>query len=265
MDVKIETVTPERAEAWLNANKNNRKLRDGVVEQYQSDMEKGCWTQCTAPIAFYEDGDLADGQHRLFAVVYSGKSQRFSIMRGLKREDGLNIDTGLTRTVVDNGRISGMDHGLSNELVAIARAVHMGSATAGRMSNAEKLAIVSEHREAAQWAVSNGPKGKNIRNSVVQGAIARAWYWEPDKDKLRWFCDVLSDGFSQGDHESAAVCLRNYMLERAGVASSSAMWVDTFYKAQAAIQKFMHGHKLTVIRKINEEAYPLKKKRNIRK
>lgn len=261
MDVRIETVTPAVAQAWLNANKTNRKLRDGIVEQYAADMKAGNWTRCTAPIAFYEDGDLADGQHRLWAVVESDTSQQFTILRGLDRASGLNIDTGLARSIVDNGRISGLDQGLSYELVATARATALGVSSTGRLSNAAKLQVVADHREAAQWAVSNGPRGKHIRNAIVLGAIARAWYWETDKDKLRRFGDVMTDGFSQGDHESAAVCIRNYMLAKAGIAASSAMWVDTFYKVQAAISKFMAGNKLTVIRSVSEEAYPLKRRR----
>lgn len=265
MSIRVETVTPAQAENWLNSNKNNRKMRDGVAEQYAQDMRDGKWTRCVAPIVFYEDGDLADGQHRLWAIVISGTSQEFAILRGLDRASGLNIDTGLSRSLVDAGRISGLDTSLSYELVAVARAVALGTPAMGRQSNAQKLAVVAEHREAAQWACSNGPKGKNIRNAVVLGAIARAWYWEQDKDKLRRFCDVLTDGFSQGDDESAAVAIRNYLIQKAGIAASSGLWTDTFTKVQGAIEKFMKGHKLTVIRGVGAEAYPLKKRRNLRR
>lgn len=261
MHIAVETITPETAQAWLNQNKTNRKLRDGIVEQYAADMRAGAWTQCTAPIVFYADGDLADGQHRLWAVVESETTQQFTIMRGLDRNSGLNIDTGLARSIVDNGRISGLDESLSYELVATARACALGVSAMGRMSNAAKLQVVADYREAAQWAVSHGPRGKHIRNAPVLGAIARAWYWEQDKDRLARFGQVMGDGFSQGDSESAAVCIRNYMLTKAGVATASTMWVDTFTKVQAAIGKFMKGHKLTVIRSINEETYPLKRRR----
>src|SRR4051794_1259299 len=117
MQVTVEKIGPKKAEQWINANKTNRSLRAGVVEQYAGDMRNGNWTQCTAPIAFYEDGDLADGQHRLYAIVESDTTQTFSVARGLERRDGLNIDTGLVRSVVDNARISGLETGLSNYIV----------------------------------------------------------------------------------------------------------------------------------------------------
>lgn len=261
METTVMNVTPAMAEQWLNANKTNRSMRGGVAEQYANDMRAGRWTQCTAPIAFYDDGDLADGQHRLFAVADSGITQRFVVMRGLAREDGLNIDTGLGRTVVDNGRISGLDPGLSPALVGTARATAHGMPSSGRLSNAQKLEIVNEHREAASYAISKMPHTKNICNSAVLGAVARAWYYETDLDRLEKFCKALGTGFSDGDADSAAVAMRNYLLSNGGLASTTAMWRDTFLKTQNAIHYFMKRQRLTVIKGVKDEAYPLAKKR----
>lgn len=260
-DTQMMNVTPKMAEQWINSNTCNRSLRDGVVEQYAADMRAGNWTQCTAPICFYENGELADGQHRLYALIESQTTQRFTIMRGLSREDGLNIDTGLGRTVVDNGRISGLDPNLSPALVGTARAVESGMPSMGRMSNAQKLAIVAQHREACEWAVSHVPHAKNICNSVVLGAVARAWYWERNHARLDEFCKVIGTGFSSGEADSAAVAMRNYLLQNAGIAASAAMWRDTFLKVQNAIHYFMDGKRLTVIKSVKEDAYPLKVRR----
>ncbi len=260
-DTMMVNITPKMAEQWLNTNTSNRSLRAGVVEQYAADMKAGNWTQCTAPICFYDDGDLADGQHRLYAVVESQTTQRFMVMRGLSREDGLNIDTGLGRTVVDNGRISGLDTGLSAALVGTARAVASGMPSMGRMSNAQKLAVVSQHREACEWAVSHVPHTKNICNSVVLGAVARAWYVERDHERLAEFCKVIGTGFANGDGDTAAVAMRNYMLQNAGIASGAAMWRDSFLKVQNAIHYFMERRRLTVIKSVKEDTYPLKVKR----
>lgn len=257
MDTRTETITPAKAEAWLNTNTSNRKLRSGVVEQYASDMKAGRWTRCLMPIAFYADGELADGQHRLWAIVESSTSQEFLIARGLSRKDGLNIDTGLNRSVVDNSRISGVGGNMSNELVSVARATHFGLPSMGRASNAQKIELVELHRDACTWAIANGPKGKGIRNAITLAAVARAWYANPDLARLRRFGDVMSDGFSQGDEESAAVAIRNYLQTKGAVLASSALWADTFLKVQNAIVYFLAGRKLTVIKGVKEEAYPL--------
>lgn len=264
MEVKLESVTPEKAEVWLNKNNNNRNLRDGVAEQYANDMRNGNWTQCPESISFYDDGDLADGQHRLWAIIESGTTQRFPIVRGLNRQDGLNINTGLSRTIIDNGRISGLDTELSHTLVAAARAVELGAVTTSRQSNADKLVVVTKHREACTWAINHLPFAKNIRNAITLGAISRAYYVETDHEKLARYCQVLATGFADGEHESAAVAMRNYLLAKGALTTHHSLWRDTFLKVQSSIANFMKGRKLTVIRGVAEETYPLKKRRAVK-
>jgi hypothetical protein len=262
MEIQMEKVSPIKAEKWLNLNKNNRKMRDGVAERYADDMRNGRWTSCPEPIAFYDDGDLADGQHRLWAIVEAGVTIEFPVARGLSRSDGLNINTGIGRSLVDNAKISGSDRDLSNEMLSVARAVEQGKASNGKvpLSNAQRLEMVANHREAATWAVSNGPRGRGLRNAMILAAIARAWYWEADKDKLKRFCDVFASGFADGEEESAAIALRNYYLTKTAI-GSGALWTDTFLKSQNAVFYFMKGRKLTVIKGIEDEQYPLKRKR----
>ena len=258
MEVKLESVDPKKAERWLDLNKNNRKLRSGVAEIYADDMRNGRWTNCPEAISFYADGDVADGQHRLWAIIESGTTQIFPIVRGLSREDGLNINRGLNRSLVDNARISGSDN-VSNEMISFARATHFGTATRGRMSSATQLECIDAHRTAIEWTISNGPRGKGIRNAVVMSSIARAWYYETDLNKLKRYCDVINTGFQDGESESAATAMRNYLLAKGPTASSGSLWVDTFLKVQNSIAYFMKGKKLTVIRGVADEAYPLKK------
>jgi len=266
MIITIETVTPKAAEAWLNANKSNRRLRDGVVERYADDMSNGRWTTCPEPISFYEDGDLADGQHRLFAIIESNTEQTFPVARGLKRADGLNLNTGLGRTLVDNARISKSDDGLSRTLIATARAIEFGTIVVGRsVSNGETLAIVNKHREAATFASSEVRRKSLLCGAVVTGAVGRAYAAGVDPNKLRRFCDVLGSGLYDGEGETAAIAIRNYLLEKGAVLSSSGLWVDTFVKVQNAIRYFADGKKLTVIKGVSEEAYQLRKATKPRK
>lgn len=258
MEIREEKISPDRAEQFINHNKANRKLRDGIVEKYAHDMKHGKWTECTVPIAFYEGGDIADGQHRLWAIIESKTTQKFFIVRNLPREAGLNIDTGLGRTLVDNARISGVDTELSNELISVCRAIHEGVRSGKAMSNAQRLALVERYRAPAMWAIHNGPRGKFMRNSAVLAAVARALLHNVDEAALIRFSLVVSKGFSEGQHESAGVSLRNYLLAGGPVQSPPA-WRDLFLKVQNAIQYFVRRRSLTVIRSVKEETYPIKK------
>lgn len=259
MNISTERVTPNKAEQWLNKNRSNRKLREGVAERYAEDMRNGNWTECPTPITFYEDGDVADGQHRLWAIVESDTIQTFVIYRDLPREAGLNIDTGLNRSLVDNARISGVDKNLSTKLVSTARAIAEGTRPSGTHSSASRVAIVATHRAAAEFAVAAAPKVKLLCNSLVTGAVGRAWYHEKDHDKLRRYCDVLGKGFMENEGEGAAVAMRNYLLMKGAAVGTSALWADTFFKIQNSIKYFMLGKKLTVIKAVQDEAYPLPK------
>jgi hypothetical protein len=254
-----ERISPTKAQMYLNRNTGNRKLRDGLVEKYAADMRSGKWTACLAPVAFYVNGDIADGQHRLWAIIESGTTQEFLVVRGFPREAGLNVDTGKIRTVVDNARISGQDPDLSNELVALARMVEEGDRQNKPYSNAQRLEFVDMHREAAKWAVTHGPRGKGLRSAATLAAIARAWYHEDDKDRLARFCQVVSTGFADGDSESSAVALRNYLLARCVGRSGRihGSLRDMFLKTMNATHYFMSGRKLTVIKGVADEVYPL--------
>jgi len=255
---KLEHITPAKAEQYLNRNKANRKLREGVAEKYAHDMKTGHWTDCPVPISFYEDGDIADGQHRLFAIVESDKTIPFLVLRGLSREAGLNIDTGLTRTIVDNARISGLDEGLSNNLVALAPFYHFGSAPKSPLSNADKLMLINTYRATLDWAIANGPVGKGLRNSPILAAISRAKAHGVDEERLKAFGVVLSKGFANGPEDSAAIALRNYIIGRDRRLAATEGH-DLFLKTMNAIHYFVRRRQLNVIKTVGEEIYPLKK------
>lgn len=103
IDTMVVLVTPELANRWLEKNTNNRKLKKHVVETYVNDMKNGKWSLTGDSITFDEEGVLTNGQHRLTAVVKSGTSQYFNVMKGIAHN--INTDRGASRSVGDNLRI----------------------------------------------------------------------------------------------------------------------------------------------------------------
>lgn len=257
-----EVITPKLAEQYLNRNTNNRPLREGHAEKMAHDMLAKAWTKCTVPIVFYEDKSLADGQHRLWAIVTSGHSQRFYVIHGLPKEDGINIDTGIIRTPVDVARIHNIDPEMTNAIAAIARGIEDGQASnsgPGR-SVSEVLVIMAKHREAAHWAFKHGPKGRGMKNAAVHSAMGRAYYVEREKERLAHFGVVVTKGFTETNEDSAAVAMRNYLIMKQQQhisVSKSTMWRDTFIKTQNAIYNFMRHKPLSIIKTIPDESYPL--------
>jgi len=93
-DIKTSTVliTPDLAAMWLKtSNKANRSIGERHVDKLANDMISGKWRTTHQGIAFYEDGVLADGQHRLAAIIKSGIAQQMLVVTGLERADAIDL------------------------------------------------------------------------------------------------------------------------------------------------------------------------------
>lgn len=95
-------VTPEIAEEWLKANKKNRPMYQSTVDRYAQAMVRGEWTLSNDAITFDWDGDLANGQHRLQAVVKTGLAQEFLVLTGVDPEMIDIADSGRKRSLADH-------------------------------------------------------------------------------------------------------------------------------------------------------------------
>tara|TARA_Y100001937_G_scaffold102958_1_gene141760 strand:- start:316 stop:1140 length:825 start_codon:yes stop_codon:yes gene_type:complete len=102
-----EVVTPEVAAQYLRANIVNRKLRPTVVKRYEEEMRQNSWTLTSDAIAFDEDGNLIQGQHRLNAVVKTGLAQVFWVARNMPNNSRQNLDSGSKRELHDRLTIAG--------------------------------------------------------------------------------------------------------------------------------------------------------------
>lgn len=86
MKTEIVLVTPAVAAEMLKFNTKNRKVRTDHVRRIAEDMKKGRWIDNGDTIAFDENGNLIDGQHRLNAVIMSGITVRMIVVRDLKEQ-----------------------------------------------------------------------------------------------------------------------------------------------------------------------------------
>lgn len=91
-EVDIIDVTPAMAKKWLAGNVANRDNRPSWVKSWANAMQRGEWTLTMEPIVFVDEwvhpitgekfGEtLIEGQHRLQAVILSGKTIPFIVWR----------------------------------------------------------------------------------------------------------------------------------------------------------------------------------------
>jgi hypothetical protein len=100
-DEKKVKITSAMAEAILeNYQGANRRISEGRVLQYQSDMEGGRWHYDAMPIRFSVEGKLLDGQHRMSALANCIPAQEFEflVVTGLDPDSQLYMDQGGART-----------------------------------------------------------------------------------------------------------------------------------------------------------------------
>jgi hypothetical protein len=105
-------VTPEMAEILLKFNVKNRVVNTRLVAEHVRTILAGDYLVNGETIKLsvpQENGlpVLLDGQHRLEAVVQSGKPIRILVVRGLGVDTQATIDTGRKRTSADWLKING--------------------------------------------------------------------------------------------------------------------------------------------------------------
>ena len=86
LTVEVEIITPDMADTYLQNNAHHRKVKQKKVDQYVKDLQEGDWHLNGKTITFDKNGRLLGGQHRLNAVVQSGKSLTTLVVRGLDPE-----------------------------------------------------------------------------------------------------------------------------------------------------------------------------------
>ena len=100
VDVKIETLTPQRAREWLATfNYNNRRLQTSNVDSFVRDMRNGDWRLNGQPLCFSAEGRLINGQHRLQACAEAGVEIAFLVARGLPDEAFATYDIQARKSV----------------------------------------------------------------------------------------------------------------------------------------------------------------------
>jgi len=78
-----ELVTPAQAAHWLKYNNNaNRPFSKSHMYRFSLAMTRGAWKTTQDTISFDFNDNLANGQHRLAAIVHSGVTLSLMICRG---------------------------------------------------------------------------------------------------------------------------------------------------------------------------------------
>lgn len=111
MTATLELITREIAEELLAADFVNRKLSAKHVGLLAEDMNDRRFYTTNQAIGINEEGLLIDGQHRLEAILQSGKPQWMWVIRGVNKDAALALDRNRSRSPGDNINMMGFSYG----------------------------------------------------------------------------------------------------------------------------------------------------------
>lgn len=98
MRSEVKTITPAKAQVWLEKNEVNRPVSQGHVQFLADQITRGLWQLNGEAIVFSRTGQLLDGQHRLWAVVESNQPITSLVVYDAEEETRFTIDIGHKRT-----------------------------------------------------------------------------------------------------------------------------------------------------------------------
>jgi hypothetical protein len=100
--MRFETITPEKAQKYLENMAPNRRLVRTHIEYLAKQIRDGLWVEGAGdPIRFGLNGQLCDGQHRLRAVLETGINLQCAVIRNVPAKAMPVIDTGRRRNLAD--------------------------------------------------------------------------------------------------------------------------------------------------------------------
>ena len=174
----VVTITPQLAREWLEMNiETNRPVRQRTVQQYALHMKQGEWSLTGQPIIF-SNGNLLDGQHRLWGCVSSDTSFRSLVVWDVDIDAFEYLDTGQKRSLGDV--LHFRNHANSRNLAAIVRQVivyeHGWVHTSNlpkQMTQAALVQRLEKDSELFQASLQVGQRA--IANGFNRTAAASAW------------------------------------------------------------------------------------------
>lgn len=256
MKFSTRYITPEEAADMLARNAINRPLRAHWVGTLASAMSSGEWKLNGEPILIGISGNVLNGQHRLTAIIKSGRAVQFAVVTDVPDDVFDTLDQGKRRSAGDVLAISGQRN--VNVLASGLRAIAFLTSDLASLSYVRTAHVVEalrEHPTAEYWATRYAGE-KTIRaiapGSIVGVLTLGAELW--GQDLADHFFDRLGSGeMLAGD--SPIMILRQRLIEsrRGGSSIHSHAQLSIIVKAWNA---YTTGRKIKLLRYMPDERKP---------
>lgn len=201
---RLELITPAKAKAFLENNKQNRPLNKKNLDFLKTELTRGNFHTTGDSIKIAENGDLLDGQHRLQAIVETGIAIEMFVVRGLEKKVFKYMDQGKGRTAGDILAIEKVEN--PTQLSSMSRFIMLFQAgkfgaSAGKdgakrtkITNADISAFVSRNKTALQ---ESRLMGYNKDNKLVPAGTLSSLHFIFSKlhtTQANDFCEKIVQG-----------------------------------------------------------------------
>ena len=165
--IDVRTITPSDAAAMLSRNSRNRSLRPLYAAALARDMVAGRWVFTGDPIRLFEDGEVADGQHRLRAVVMCGIPQTFAVVSGVSEDAMQAIDSGRKRSGSDRLALAGVKNAKRIAPTLNLMAVLAQGAYSASLTGPEMFAAMAMHPDVTASVEATHNVGLGCENIIA--------------------------------------------------------------------------------------------------
>lgn len=260
MVVKLELISPERAAALLAKNvPNNRAIVRSRVEQLAGLMADERFLTTPEGIMLDEFGNLMDGQHRLSAVVMSGRTVEMYVWYNVPVEMMEAINTGQTRSLADVLTVTG---GLGIDgppKIAVARAAAINlvfhpNQNTKRLTLPQYEWVKNRFSDDIEWTLKSYPfnggslattgVGRKVRSVMVMGALAIAHKKYPEE--VETFARKADKGLELTETDPA-YALRRF-LDGVTLTGGGAPRLTTAYATLRCVHAALKHEKLGIIK-----------------
>lgn len=257
--VSIEYITPDVAAEMLRLNTANRPLRRDWVSGIAAAMQRGAWKFNGDAIRITSSNVLADGQHRLAAVVKTGLPMRAVVVLGLDPTAFPTIDTGAKRTAANMLAVNGEKH--YSSLAAACKVMfnlsrgYSLTAGGGKVAHDQVLELIKEYPELRYWTnyVVGRKRLKSLFDSSIV-AIATVFQRKYGLEIIEQFMDQLESGENLSRKDPAYVLrARAIQNKTSAVKMRGELFSPLIIKAFSA---HVEGRQISVLRMLPDEAFP---------
>lgn len=219
MNIRRELITPEIAKAYLEHNTKNRSISDPTVDSYAEDMKNGRWCESTGiAISFDTNGVLADGQHRLLAIVKANVPIWSYVCTGCA--PGSVYDENRVRSSRDNLKMNAEDLPAvftSNVAVSMLKTLRQKSLGLGRNVRVSSVSLrdfISEHYDVLfpffERIVCGNVSG--VTNVYTFLALFLAYANGVNLEDIAHFATILKTGIPETKYDNTIILYRNRMV-----------------------------------------------------